>query len=145
MTLGRPPITSGQSDVPLPMAIDDDAINSISADISQRNMNPPLLGFFVEGVKLYKILAEILTDVYKPWSLSSGRKQINQQLRNNSFDTIIKLDCKLSDFDAGIPDELHWSRRERDSHHLSEIADRQSNVLHARLVVLPYFLLFDGC
>ncbi|KUJ06725.1 uncharacterized protein LY89DRAFT_404565 [Mollisia scopiformis] len=139
MTLGRPPITSGQSDVPLPLAVNDDSLDSVSVATSLSNIQPPLLVFFGETIKLYKILSEILTGVYKLWSRLGGRNQIGQHLRDNAFDTIIKLDYALSDFESNIPNELHWTRRNR-THGTSEMVDRQVNVLHARFIHLKLLL-----
>ncbi|OBT97633.1 hypothetical protein VE01_04449 [Pseudogymnoascus verrucosus] len=140
MTLGRPTITSGQSDVPLPMVVNDDSLDVAStAFLSPNSVNPPLLEFFVQAVKLNKILAEILTDVYKPWSRLGRRNKIGQQLRNNSFDTIIRLDYTLSDFESNVPSQLHWTRRDPTLDR-TEIVDRQVNVLHARFTHLKMHL-----
>lgn len=133
MTLGRPPITSGQSDVPLPLAINDDSPDSISVATSPSSVQPPLLGFFVQAIKLSKILSEILISVYKPWSRLGGSNQIGQHLRSNALDTIIKLDYTLSDFESNVPNELHWTRRNY-AHGPAEILDRQVHGLHVRSV-----------
>ncbi len=140
MTLGRPPITSGQSYVPLPMAVNDDSLESIFGVSSPSTDDPPLVSFFVQAIKLNKILAEILSDVYRPWSQSAGKNQIGQQLRNNSFDAIIKLDYTLSDFESNIPKQLHWARRDQ-TIGSSEIIKRQVNVLHARFVHINFVFL----
>lgn len=130
MTLGRPSITTGQSDIPLPMAANDDPLPSVPSQ-----NNAPCTSFFVQAINLNKILADILTDIYKPWSHLGGRNQIGQLLKNNSFDIIINLDNKLSDFKCQVPEQLYWGRRDRERQ-LTEISLRQSNVLHARLVAM---------
>ncbi|OBT97544.2 hypothetical protein VE01_04454 [Pseudogymnoascus verrucosus] len=136
MTLGRPSITTGQSDIPLPIASNDDSLISLSASSAD---NVPVTSFFVQALKVNKILAEVLTDVYKPLSHLGGRNKIGQQPRFCFFDVIIDLDNNLSHFERNVPEQLYWGWRDQ-AHRSTEIVTRQRNVLHARFVHLKLLL-----
>ncbi len=130
MTLGRPMSLSDEWPVQLPRAIDDRYIDSTSAICHQPAGIFSRTSFFIHTIKLYKLLGRILNSVYNP---ASGGKASVERVENSPLDTIVKIDCALSDFVANIPPELYWMNRSEGDR--SSVSERQTNVLHARLVM----------
>jgi len=91
--------------------------------------------FFIHTIKLYKILGGILTGVYNP---ASGGKASVERAENSPLDTIVKMDCALSDFESNIPPELYWMNSKEGK--VSPVSERQTNVLHARFLHLKIIL-----
>jgi hypothetical protein len=132
MTLGRPMSLSDEWPVQLPRAIDDNYMNSTSLICLQ----PPDIfsrtSFFICTIKLYKILGHILTNVYNLYPASGGSKTSTEQIESSPLDTLVKMDCALSNFESNIPPQLHW--RQRKEGEINSVSERQANVLHARSV-----------
>lgn len=130
MTLGRPMSLSDAWPVKLPRAIDDEYMDPGSLIHEQPSHVFSCTYFYICTIKLYKILGSILTNVYNLYPALGGNKAPTEQNENNPLDTLVKMDCELSDFESNIPPQLHWKRREGEEKSL--ILERQSNVLHAR-------------
>lgn len=132
MTLGRPMSLSDTWPVQLPNAIDDRYMNSTSL-ICQQPLNVfSCTSFYICTIKLYIILGKILTDVYNLYPVLGSVKTATEQSESNPLDSLVKMDCALSNFESNIPSQLHWSQT-RDGEK-SSVSERQSNVLHARSV-----------
>lgn len=134
MTLGRPMSLSDEWPVQLPTAIDDRYMESTSLKCQQPPDVFSRTSFFINTIKLYKILGAILTSVYNP---ASGGKASTERTLSNQLDTIVKMDCALSDFESNIPPELYWMNRKGGEGGL--VFERQTNVLHARSVLRLYY------
>ncbi|RFU33077.1 hypothetical protein B7463_g3284, partial [Scytalidium lignicola] len=135
MTLGRPMSLSDEWPVQLPRAIDDRYIESTSLICHQPPDVFSRTSFFIHTIKLYKILGRILTSVYNP---ASGGKTPVERALSSPLDTIVKMDCALSDFESNIPPELYWMNRKEGE--FSPVLERQTNVLHARFLHLRIIL-----
>ena len=134
MTLGRPGVMSGKSNVPLPMAIDDVYLDTDTQtcmqpdDVFSQNM------CFVQTLKLYDIMGEILTRVYNPWQDTiSDAARADWSQRNNSINAVIDLECALSEFKSNLPPQLRWSSSGSQPQGLNLI-ERQRNVIQRRFV-----------
>ncbi|KAH8804474.1 fungal-specific transcription factor domain-containing protein [Xylogone sp. PMI_703] len=135
MTLGRPMSLSDEWPVQLPRAIDDRYMESTSPICHQPPDVFSRTSFFIQTIKLYKILGGILTSVYNP--VSGGKTSVERAL-GSQLDTIVKMDCALSDFESNIPPELYWMNKEEGEVPL--VIERQTNVLHARFLHLRIVL-----
>ncbi|KAL2009964.1 hypothetical protein VTN00DRAFT_5771 [Thermoascus crustaceus] len=134
MTLGRPTVTSHDTTVPLPSTIDDENLSADSSNCVQPANVFSRTTFFVQAIKLYRILDKILSKIYKPWNEATrGTTTDEERVHISRVDVIIQLDAELTNFETNLPDALHWSRgaQNRDG-----ILLRQTNVLHARFLLL---------
>lgn len=135
MTLGRPTMTQ-QHNLPPPKPLWEDDFVSYELDGTQQKLS--LLSSYVETIKLYQILAKVVTDVYKPWSAysihDSSRKSISE--KDNEMQTVMLLADELTEYSESIETILHWRNGYASREQLPNIAQaaiqRQSNVLHAR-------------
>ena len=130
MTLGRPMALSDEWPVQLPSAIDDNYMDSTSLICEQPPDSFSRISFFICTIKLYKILGHILTNVYNLYPASGGSKTSTEQIESSPLDTLVKMDCALSNFESNIPPQLQW--RQRKEGELNSVSERQANVLHAR-------------
>lgn len=130
MTLGRPMSLSDAWPAQLPRAIDDEYMDSTSQLCEQPPGVFSCISFYICTIKLYKILGNILTNVYNLYPVLGINKSSTDQNENNPLDTLVKMDCALSEFESTIPPQLHWKQREGAERSL--VSERQSNVLHAR-------------
>lgn len=137
-------MTSHLLTVPLPSILEDDSILSQHNGPLIRNA-PSRMCFYVETIKLYRILDRILSAVYQLWlnnSSTTGNPQDHETgQKHGSMDAIIELDIKLAEFESALPPFLSW--RESQSNHEAEqqiIYQRQTNELHARFIHLKIML-----
>lgn len=93
MTFGRPTMTTFAPSLPLPSTADDGG-----------SVAPTRLQFYVESIRLSKVLEQILVRVYQPWKSKAG----GSDQRHFSLDTVIELDAQLSRFEAAVPWPLRW-------------------------------------
>ncbi|KAI9776645.1 MAG: hypothetical protein M1839_009451 [Geoglossum umbratile] len=149
MTLGRPATTPYRSSVPLPTAIDDEYLEPGAYNCVQPADEFSRLNFFVEAIKLYKILGNILSSVYEPWIDGAGRMGSDpagfEHLQSSKgFDMIMSLDSALMRFQSEVPALLKSPNSGVSTSKLnSEDPDtlkRQANVLHARYLHLRILL-----
>lgn len=133
MTLGRPMSLSDAWPVHLPRAIDDKYMDSTSLICQQPPDVFSCTTFYICTIKLYKILGSILTSVYNLYPALGGSKTSQEQNESNPLDTLVKMDCALSNFESNIPVQLHW--KPKGDVEKSLVSQRQSNVLHARSVL----------
>ena len=144
MTLGRPSMTYGKIVAPQPLAVDDEYLSGTLTSCSQPQNVFPITTFFLQSIKLFGILGDILWKVYKPWNEAIGTDRLNEErLQENSMDTIIVLDCALSDFESNIPPQLRWNGRRPTEVLENRILVQQRNVLHGRCV--SSLNLYDNC
>jgi hypothetical protein len=130
MTLGRPMSLSDEWPVQLPTAIDDNYMDSTSLICKQPPDSFSRISFFICTIKLYKILGHILTNVYNLYPASGGSKTSTEQIESSPLDTLVKMDCALSNFESNIPPQLQW--RQTKEGEMNSVSERQANVLHAR-------------
>ncbi|CZS96849.1 uncharacterized protein RAG0_06023 [Rhynchosporium agropyri] len=139
MTLGRPITVSRVNEYPLPLAVDDEfleAQNSTAAPGTTFSVNE----FFVQVLKLYIIMGEILEQVYGPWDHAHVNGQNGRdRLKISVTHKIIDLECVLSDYELSIPKKLHWDQGGLEVGDPDELM-RQRNVLHTRFLHLKLLL-----
>ena len=132
MTLGRPMVASGLSDVPLPAAVDDQYVESGLCEQPDNSISRNM--FYVQTLKLYNVMGEILTQVYKPWEDAKQNAQSGfERPRNSPINVVIDLEYALSDFESNLPPQLHWDRSGMENGEPTYL-ERQRNVLHTRFV-----------
>lgn len=144
MTYGRPTMTSHLSPAPLPLPIDDSALENLSDEAEEGSDRAVShMTFYVATIELYKILENILSDIYNAWRTRSSKDGPARywDAKQGGLDVIIEIDNKLSTFEANLTPVLDWSSplpsESIDGVDLSILAC-QRNVLHARYC-FPYF------
>lgn len=119
MTFGRPLMVTGGQTRDLPNCINDEYITDENIGDTLLTDKPSILGFFLETVKLYDILAEILKSFY------SNDGPCHEEV----IVSIFKLEEKLHNFQENIPTYIRFGQE------LKEIPyERQSIVLRIRLL-----------
>ncbi|CAH0046875.1 unnamed protein product [Clonostachys solani] len=124
-TFGRPGLIAGflSESVPLPSMVDDEDLNGDSGTLSGCSNDSHLrITFFVEAIKLYRILGEVLARLY----LISMR---NDKFQSNLVQ-IVEIDGQLQSWQESLPKHLRdHSIAENDA-----VLKRQSIVLRIRFL-----------
>lgn len=141
MTLGRPSMTSHLPTIPLPSTLSDhDLINGRSFDRQSVNAHSHVV-FYVCTIELYKILDDIMSEVYMAWRNGTGGNAsiTGGRAKQAGLDVIIDIDSKLCNYETSLPAFLSWTGGRQVPEGLNEMEtamyECQTNVLHARLVV----------
>jgi hypothetical protein len=138
MTFGRPSMISLHSQVTLPLEVDDEHIQAESTICEQPEGRPSRVSFFIQTLKLYDILGEILAYFYD----SSGSKcslSANEKA-DDYYQSLLRLDRRLLDFQRELPPFLRLhpiDKNNRPYSHEYPFTTRQANVLHARYASPP--------
>ncbi|KAH7121477.1 fungal-specific transcription factor domain-containing protein [Dactylonectria macrodidyma] len=141
MTLGRPPSMRIVNDVPLPSPIDDAHLPLHGDQMQQQEQPSTVYLFTVENIKLAKILAVILDQIYHPVSTEiSFRNQPTSPSNHQDLNAVMQLDALLEDFKNSLPDVLRWDRIIETSPEISAVLKRQSYILQARYLHLKILL-----
>lgn len=93
--------------------------------------------FFVEAIKLNRICAAIMSEIYQPWLGTDclGPPDSASQKIFTAVDVLAKLDLNLSEFESRLPSFISWTTESRTSTATAErssMYQQQTNVLHAR-------------
>lgn len=133
MTLGRPCLSSPKSSVAIPSVLEEEASDTADdSAVGQRQNASSNVLFFSETVRLYKILENILSQVYDPWKESEAGMLDTAEIQNEKMrqvSCIVGIDSDLNHFESHIPEVLHWNTRPSNDKH---ILRRQRNVLKTR-------------
>jgi hypothetical protein len=133
MTLGRPMMTPCHFTVPLPSHIDVDASIQVQDQV-EGSRTVSFLAFYVETIKLYQILGNVLTKVYKPWSVNTpSSDKDTKDIQHKDLEAIVSLDEELSNFEENIIPPLHW---ERDAHLRESLPESDLVVLRRQMNLL---------
>lgn len=137
VSLGRPTMLHHGSKVSLPGTVDDMDVFREDGGVADQTSR---LTFFVESIKLSRILGRILSVVYRQNGAKGDILERSEDL--GSFSQIVELDTELCDFVDGIPDALRWAKQVNDTTMPNQITilQHQSNVLHARVLYLRILL-----
>lgn len=141
MTLGRPLMLHKYRAVPLPSLLSDEGL--IKPEIHS-DTDPPFIHFFVQTLKLYQILADIIVHVYEEESVTIDNLGQRNRKGFEILQYVLAHDDLISTLEAQIPDHLHWERR--DGHSLPadftavKILEQQSSVLVVRYLHLRVLL-----
>ncbi|KAF9893639.1 hypothetical protein FE257_010951 [Aspergillus nanangensis] len=137
MTYGRPTMTSHLSSVPLPLR----------AEVGEDG-RPSYMSFYIATIELYRILDNILEDVYRSWHRrgntppTASSTTAAATTRQARLDVIIELEQKLFEYASGLPSFLSWTEPTTSTADSSYdlVLQRQRNVLHARFLYLHLLL-----
>ncbi|KAJ5675494.1 hypothetical protein N7462_008391 [Penicillium macrosclerotiorum] len=137
MTYGRPSMTSHLARVPTPDGLELSGHQNGASE-------PPLMAFYIEAIKLYNILDNILADVYNAWR---GRLRQDYMpsptLSLRSLQIVLEVERELLLFKTNVPSFLKWTPGAHSAPSRPEpnmAIAQQRNVLHARCVAYRYSL-----
>ncbi|KAK1503296.1 fungal specific transcription factor domain-containing protein [Colletotrichum tamarilloi] len=147
MTFGRPTVTSNLS---------ANELLSRSHSGADQSLEQPKLEFITQSFKLSLILENILSQVYQAWRNRYPAQRASCGTRGGgggggigglSFDAIVELDSKLTDFEDLVPPLLSWGG-ESEASVLDGVSSpddlrilaTQKHVLHARFLYLRLML-----
>ena len=124
MLFGRPLMIHDQDAflVALPTAEDDQYI--LPTSILPSNQ-PSKMTFYIATCQLYKILGDILRELYSP---QDDYRTMKEEQWLSKVSSIMIFDKELKDWLAHVPSFLQWDSEEE----VSEDILRQRNVLHVR-------------
>lgn len=136
MALGRPTVTSRSPEVPLPLKVDTLAIcdGPIPHYMYQDFSRPPTTSFYVENIKLSKILQDMLDDLYQPRVETDDSPLTGRAVHaeKSSIDIVMKMESTLTTFEAQVPGHLSWNGGSEPGRVRDPTHQRQRHVLHAR-------------
>lgn len=134
MMLGRPTMTR-PSAVPLPEAIDDEYIQPGLQSCKQPENVVSKVEFYVQTLKLYHILRDVLSEVYEPGMDDEDRDLAqNKRFESSRAQVLIDLDSELLQFQLKLPEALRWDGGDQASE-MARPFRRESSLLQARLAV----------
>ena len=124
MLFGRPLMIHDQDAylVKLPTAQDDQYITSTS--ILPTN-HPSKMTFYIATCQLYRILGDILRELYSP---QDDYRTMDEEQWLSKVSSIMRFDKKLKDWLSQVPKFLQWGSTEE----VSDDIVRQRNVLQVR-------------
>lgn len=109
MTFGRPAMIakSFANAVPLP---ESETPDSVGSDEQQQNQ-PSRIAFFVESLRLYDIMNDILIELYTNHDHGSSGDAVTRQSDDNflNLETILRLDQSLMLWGRSLPPYLRIS------------------------------------
>ncbi|KEQ92995.1 hypothetical protein AUEXF2481DRAFT_345350 [Aureobasidium subglaciale EXF-2481] len=134
MTLGRPQMLRESLLLPYPRNMNDKDMTYLPEH------HPSWLNFYNESIKLYRILADVMSQIY---GHSTGQSEQNSK---DSFDITLDIDAQITRFEAQVPDHLHW-KKEVTSHLGAQVAQQacilQIRRTHLRILLYrPIFVRF---
>jgi hypothetical protein len=134
MTFGRPTMTTF-SNIPLPSIVDDPLDDNALRYPNQ--LTPTRSQFFVEMIRMSKILEQIISRVYQPWR--TGSHVGGDHGPPFGLETVNELDAQLSQFEKTVPWPLNWAtgagvEMNGLSPDMGPLLRMQKNVLRARYV-----------
>ena len=137
MTLGRPLMLYQYGDIPNPGGVDDEYLTDKN-DQPQDQLSR--IQFFVETVKLYKLMADVVTHLYHRSGESEDAS--GKSIITGSIDFILETDKKISAFEDQVPAQLHWDKRKCLPTDVRTAApfEQQSSVLYVRYLYLKVLL-----
>ncbi|KAK9364782.1 fungal-specific transcription factor domain-containing protein [Lipomyces kononenkoae] len=104
MTFGRPAMISKWLSLgtPLPLAIDDEFLDSQKQESSMRpDDRPCMMSFFVAQLQFYDIINDILLELY----MTNGK----ERQRSPDIVAVLQLDDALMNWNRNLPDHLQMS------------------------------------
>jgi hypothetical protein len=134
MTFGRPSMISLRTQVTLPLAIDDEYLSNDNTPCEQPKGTFSQTGFFIQTLKLYDILGEILAIFYDSSGASRGAGGGAKPKPEEYYQSVLRLDKMLLDFQRQLPPNLRleWLDDNGQPAKRDVCSQRQANVIHAR-------------
>lgn len=134
MTFGRPSMIPVHTKVALPMAIDDEYLTD-DINCQQPQDRFCRMSFFINTLKLYDILGNILTVFYGGSNEARTSIPFSDRARaEEDYQAVLRLDRALLDFQMELPPFLQFRYLDAQGEPLPRdpIFLRQANVLHSR-------------
>lgn len=124
MLFGRPLMIHDQDAylVQLPTAQDDKNITHTGILMSPR---PSKMAFYIATLQLYRILGDILRELYSP---RDDYRTMKEEQWLSKVSSIMRFDKELKDWFSSVPKFLQWGSKED----VSDDIVRQRNVLQVR-------------
>jgi len=106
MTYGRPTVTSGPSDVLLPLIIDDEYLLQDGEGIQPPEI-PSRMNLFVYTIQLFDIMDDILNTFYSHHgdAFLDGRWQLDLEI-SEALTDVFRIDARMNEWKESIPDFL---------------------------------------
>ncbi|KAL4801253.1 fungal-specific transcription factor domain-containing protein [Aspergillus unguis] len=128
-----PSMTSHLAPVPIP-----DGLETRHQDGTR---GPSLMAFYIEAIKLYRILDMILSDVYHAWRGRLRPDSLPSSIMSlGSLEIVLRIERELVLFKANVPPFLKWTSGGSSCPDFSTAVAQQRNVLHARYLHLQLLL-----
>lgn len=126
--MGRPPMSSDHSRVPLPSPIDDKYLSLGHQGSRQPEGTISTNQFLHQNMKLIGILWKVLLKIYH--SQDETQEETDSPAREDEFKAVMEIDKALEEFEFSLPTVFAWKPSNTPSS--NRTLRRQSNVLHAR-------------
>ncbi|OQD95699.1 hypothetical protein PENSOL_c019G00914 [Penicillium solitum] len=136
MTMGRPPMTSDHSRVPLPSPVDDKYLSLGHQGSRQPEGTISTNQFLHQNMKLIGILWKVLLKIYH--IQDETQEETRSPVREDEFKAVMEIDKALEEFEISLPVVFAWKPPNTPSS--NRTLRRQSNVLHARYLHLKLLL-----
>ena len=88
--------------VPLPETIDDDDNVLVSGEILPNQRSPSIFGAFIQSAFLFKILRQIVIDMYQPDELGNSRSS------SDLLSSAMTINRQLDDLIGSLPTRLQY-------------------------------------
>ncbi|CDK26260.1 unnamed protein product [Kuraishia capsulata CBS 1993] len=135
MTFGRPLMVTSPGNVDLPLAVDDELITDTEIKVSNPD-DKCELRFFLESLKLFGILSEILQRFYLG--------QDHSDSMGDPFPSIFQFEQKLQEFEEGLPYFLRRENPEQDHPFRRQAIILRARYLHLKIMLYRPILLPDS-
>jgi hypothetical protein len=108
MIYGRPTVTAHLPNLAFPTHLEIPGAQELT-HAQPSAEEPSKLCFYVEYIRLCRILSEILTKVYQPCTGGSYSAPLSlDEHKLHGMDAILELDDKLSKYEAALPPTMSW-------------------------------------
>lgn len=132
LTFGRPTMIDGKtaSMVPLPLNLDDAHLtHEPVAEVAQNNHRPMMISFYIETLKLYELLHEILDKLYHSTEETRDSNSLPTRfLDSEKLADLLNLDQNLNTWFENLPAHLKTD----ESQAFGTMFIRQANILYSR-------------
>lgn len=132
LTFGRPTMIDGQtaSLVPMPLSLDDAHLtHDVVAGAAQDDHGPTMIDFFIESLRLYEILYEILAKLYHSIEETQNSRSLSTlPLNSEKLAVLLDLDQNLSTWFEDLPTHLRTDQIQV----FNSMFTRQANILYSR-------------
>ena len=144
MSYGRPSMINTRIGitVPMPLAIDEEHLPTEDTAAIPNTDQPSMIDFFVQSLRLYEILDEVLAVFYsshlEKWhSIEQAMETFLGHAAVSNGSSILDIDRKLVQWDKNLPPHLQFEHTSTDLD-TSRIFNRQAVILRQRSVLANF-------